>query len=1034
MMQADSNVIKLLLLLSLLGAIGLQPADAQNQRRKSSAEFLSSSLLDQGDLNKDGLLASEEWESITRQWYTRMDAGESGRLSREEFLASMPPLLSGPGTISKRSRSMAPSQFLVFFLALDVDRDGVLDKAEFEAVTDHWFQDWSSEGVPKTLNESRMVTGFQKVFPKTNMSGASVISAQGPIPGLPDSSPSPVRPPLLAIESIQLVDGFEIKLAASEPMIQDPVALSFDENGNSYVVEMRSFMLDIDRTGELAPICRISLLKDTNGDGVIDESSVFLDKLVLPRAVLACNGGVLFVEDYQLYFAKDTDQDGRADLRALLDADYGRSNIEHAPNGLMRAMDNWIYNGRSPWRYRCIQGQWVRERTQIRGQWGMTQDAYGRLFYNVNNSQLLGDFTPPNYMGRNQNYRSTAGLNLFVATDQRVYTSRMNTAVNRGYLPDVLDASGRLHVFASSCSPVIYRGDQYGEDYVGNAFVCDPAANIVKRNHVSDRGMTLSARQAYEGFEFLSSIDERFRPVNLYSGPDGCLWLLDMYRGIAQYGMFMTDYLRRETLERNLDEGIHHGRLYRIVHQQKKPRVPLDMSVLSGRDLAGLLDHPDGWIRDTAQRLIVESGDLACIPDLLSVAQNSTNSVGTIHALWSVEGLLIELGNQVRRRKGDGAVFEVNSRSEFEAPALTPATWVACLAFLNHSNSNIQTAAIRVCESLSKGKQLFQAELLAELEKKLDSYARPVLFQSALTAGNLSMPQALPFMAQLASDHCEERLIREALMSGLHEWEVTFLQHILKRSDWSKSSSGRVMMLRSLAKAVAAKKGVASFGLFLDTVEAQSGELTWRAESLLSGALEELQYGGGNSVVFSHRPFVWESLTHHPSLVVRDLIEKVSIHMRWPGHSLYTSNQETEKGNKFVDRETVSSEQGKALYQQICAGCHGTDGEGLKAVAPPLKRSEWVRGSSARLIRIVLHGMQGPLHVMGKRYEPPEILTEMPPLSVLEDSQLSSILNFIRNEWEEHAGWIMPVDVEMVREMTSGREIPWSENELLEIQ
>ncbi len=102
------------------------------------------------------------------------------------------------------------------------------------------------------------------------------------------------------------------------------------------------------------------------------------------------------------------------------------------------------------------------------GNGGMTQDAYGRLFYNVNNSQLLGDFTPPNYMGRNQNYRSTAGLNLFVATDQRVYTSRMNTAVNRGYLPDVLDASGRLHVFASSCSPVIYRGDQYGEDYVGN--------------------------------------------------------------------------------------------------------------------------------------------------------------------------------------------------------------------------------------------------------------------------------------------------------------------------------------------------------------------------------------------------------------------------------------------------------------------------------------------------------------------------------------------------------------------------------------
>jgi len=203
---------------------------------------------------------------------------------------------------------------------------------------------------------------------------------------------------------------------------------------------------------------------------------------------------------------------------------------------------------------------------------------------------------------------------------------------------------------------------------------------------------------------------------------------------------------------------------------------------------------------------------------------------------------------------------------------------------------------------------------------------------------------------------------------------------------------------------------------------------------LLGGALEELQYGDGRTVVFSQRPSAWESLTHHPSSVLRDLIGKVSIHMRWPGHSLYTSNQETEGRGKFVHRETVSSEQGKALYQQICAGCHGTDGEGLKAVAPPLKRSEWVRGSAARLIRIALHGMQGPLHVMGKRYEPPEILTEMPPLSVLEDSQLSSILNYIRNEWEEHAEWIMPVDVEMIREMTSGRETPWSENELLEIQ
>jgi hypothetical protein len=475
------------------------------------------------------------------------------------------------------------------------------------------------------------------------MSGASVVSSQDPIPGLPKPPPSPVLPPYKAIESMQMVDGFEFKLAASEPMIQDPVALSFDENENLYVVEMRSFMLDIDRTGELDPICRISLLKDSDGDGVMDESHVFLDELIVPRAVLATHGGILFVENYQLYFAKDTNEDGRADVRILMDPDYGRSNIEHAPNGLMRAMDNWIYNGRSPWRYRWIKGRLVRERTEIRGQWGMTQNEYGRLFYNVNNSQLLGDFTPPNYMGRNENYPSSAGLNLFVATDQRVYTTRMNTAVNRGYLPDVLDDSGRLHVFASSCSPVIYRGDQYGDAFVGNAFVCDPAANIIKRNFVFEEEMTLSAKQAYQGFEFLSSSDERFRPVNLHAGPDGCLWVLDMYRGIAQYGMFMTDYLRRETLDRNLQKGIHYGRLYRIVNQKKQPRAPLKLNTMSSMDLVGMLGHPDGWIRDTAQRLIVESGGRSLIPDLLFFAQHSIKPFGTIHALWSIEGLLVEL-------------------------------------------------------------------------------------------------------------------------------------------------------------------------------------------------------------------------------------------------------------------------------------------------------------------------------------------------------------------------------------------------------
>lgn len=853
-MHFTSNATKVFLLWIIIGVLGFDTGNAQDRRRHSPGQILAKSLLTQGDLNEDGLLAADEWQAMTRYWYARLDAGEAGRLSREEFLLRLPPLLASPRSGGARPRSMIPSTFLPFFVALDANHNGTLEQKEFESVTDYWFQDWSGGVVPAALDERRMVSGFQQVFPKTNMSGASAINSQDHIPGLPKPSPSPVLPPPQAIESIQVVDGFEIKLAAAEPMIQDPVALSFDENGNVYVVEMRSFMLDMERRRESDPICRISLLKDTNGDGVMDAAHVFLDKLIVPRAVLACSGGILFVEDYQLYFAKDTDEDGRANLRVLMDRDYGRSNIEHAPNGLMRAMDNWIYNGRSPWRYRWIKGKLVRERTEIRGQWGMTQDQHGRLFYNVNNSQLLGDFTSPNYMGRNKNYPSTAGLNLFVATDQRVYTSRMNTAVNRGYLPDVLDDTGRLHVFASSCSPVIYRGDQYGEDFVGNAFVCDPAANIIKRNFVFEKEMTLSANQAYEGFEFLSSTDERFRPVNLHPGPDGCLWLLDMYRGIAQYGMFMTDYLRRETLERNLHEGIHYGRLYRIVHQEKQQRATLQISAMSRRDLVWLLSQSDGWIRDTAQRLIVESGDQTLIPDLLRAAQESTNSLEIIHALWSIEGLLIELKTNVGMRANEGAVVEVHSLADFAAPSLSDEMWADCLTFLNHVNPKIQTAAIRVCESLSRGNLRFQSELLSALEKQSNLYSKPVLFQSALTAGNLPMPQALPFMAQLASDHSDEWLIREALMSGLQDWEMTFLQVLLNRSDWKETSPGRALMLQSLAKALASGKQGASFELFLAAVENQVSDASWRAQNLLMGVLEQVQFGSDDLIFFLGNP------------------------------------------------------------------------------------------------------------------------------------------------------------------------------------
>jgi hypothetical protein len=200
----------------------------------------------------------------------------------------------------------------------------------------------------------------------------------------------------------------------------------------------------------------------------------------------------------------------------------------------------------------------VKQRTEFRGQWGITQDNYGRLFYNVNDSQLRGDVTPPGYIGRNANYKCANGLNLAIATNQNVFPIRMNTGVNRGYRPDVLDTAGRLREFTAACAPVIYRGDNFPAEFQGNAFVCEPGANLIKRNIVFDQGLAISSKFAYPDHEFLASTDERFRPVNAYNSPDGTLYVVDMYRGILQHRAYMTTHLRNEILSRGLDK-LHEG-------------------------------------------------------------------------------------------------------------------------------------------------------------------------------------------------------------------------------------------------------------------------------------------------------------------------------------------------------------------------------------------------------------------------------------------------------------------------------------------
>ena len=165
---------------------------------------------------------------------------------------------------------------------------------------------------------------------------------------LPDAWRMPPSPPLSpeeAMESFVLQPGHRIELVASEPLIGDPVQIVFDASGDLWVCEMRGYMPDADGLGEEEPVGRIVRLRDLDGDGDMDESTVFLDHLVLPRAIAPAFDGLLVVEPPNLVYCRDTDGDGRADDSQVLVSGFGGiENPEHAGNGLRYGIDNWYYH------------------------------------------------------------------------------------------------------------------------------------------------------------------------------------------------------------------------------------------------------------------------------------------------------------------------------------------------------------------------------------------------------------------------------------------------------------------------------------------------------------------------------------------------------------------------------------------------------------------------------------------------------------------------------------------------------------------
>jgi len=444
-----------------------------------------------------------------------------------------------------------------------------------------------------------------------------------------------------SLKTFQLPEGYRLEPVVTEPEITEPVVCAFDGNGRLYVVEMRTYMQDADATDEQSPKSRVSLHEDTNGDGKMDKHTVFADNLLLPRMVLPLDDRVLIGETNTLdiYSYRDTDGDGVSDEKTLwYEGGKRGGNMEHQPSGLIWTMDNWIYTTYNAYRLRHNpDGLAFKEPTAPNGgQWGLCQDDHGKPWF-VNAGGERGPL----------NFQQPIVYGAFNVNDQ--FPPNYREVFPLVGIPDVQGGTRRfrpedntLNHFTATCGEGIFRGDRLPEDLKGDLLFSEPVGRLIRRSKVEVRDGITFLENAHPGSEFIRSTDPNFRAMHITNGPDGCLYIVDMYRGIIQQGNWTKkgSYLRGVIDQYGFAKNIQRGRIYRLVHDGfERDTTKPNMLGETPEQLVAHLEHPNGWWRDNAQKLIILRGDKSVAPALEEVARNSESDLSRMHAIWTLEGL-----------------------------------------------------------------------------------------------------------------------------------------------------------------------------------------------------------------------------------------------------------------------------------------------------------------------------------------------------------------------------------------------------------
>lgn len=590
---------------------------------------------------------------------------------------------------------------------------------------------------------------------------AVAAGAQQP-PELPQKGTGPGKPlsPQEAQKLFKLDDGLRIELVACEPQIESPVAMAFDSDGRLWVVEMRDYPNGPGK-GE-KPMGRIRILEDKDGDGFFETSTIWADNLLFANGLLLWKDGAIVTMAPKITHLRDTKGVGKADKEDILYTGFAAQNPQLRVSHPILGLDGWIYcaNGLRggkvtkfgqedvtypvvdlsgmDFRFDPVQ-QEKYEAVTGPGQFGNTFDEWGNRFICDNRHHLRHVVMEQRYIKRNPYLAAPALVeDISILEDGPLNSGGRVYPISKNWTTSSLH-EGR---FTAACGVFIYHGNlldlspkrERGMNYHGAAFTCEPTGNLVHMEILTPKGATFTAKPHKQGVEFLATTDDWFRPVFLTHGPDGAMYVVDMYRAVIEHPDFMPPELKNRP---DLWAGKDKGRIWRIVPKDHKfSRSPLANGKLSKASIADLvktLEHEEPWWRMTAQRLLLEKNDKAMIEPLTKLLETTKSPHAKILAAWLLE------------RQGKLSEKSIENMFWGEHP-------------------RVREQAIRMMEPL-----LEKNQKLRELVYIFSGDDDRVNFQRALSLGGIdreNVPLISPF-AKIDASWSDDRWSRLAVQSAL---------------------------------------------------------------------------------------------------------------------------------------------------------------------------------------------------------------------------------------------------------------------------